>query len=673
MRITAGLFAVAALGCLATLPLEAQFIRGQVVDSTSGAPVKAGFVILRSVSGTELQRTLTTRDGRFTIQPPGAGVYRLRSERIGYGAWDSPTIRIVPGDTLDFVLRVSALPIILSTITVEEETPCQIRATDREDTGILWEEVRKALVAASWSAAQGLFRHELQSYRRTLDRSRRRVSQEEVSLTSGYYRSPFASRSADSLALQGYVVNENDGEWIWYYAPDATVLRDETFQSTHCFSIVRDTRDGIPLVGLAFVPIPTRQLPDVEGTLWMEEESSALSRLEFRYTGLENVPEDDRIGGTVEFLAMPSGAWIVHRWQIRTPRLVPRQLRGLYVTRTEAVIRGFSDVGGEVVRIQGQDGSTVYTSPNVVRVTGVVFDSTRRKPLRGAAVSIEGTPYSAVTAPNGTFDIAALVNGEYGITFTHPGGDYLGYVPEQDTVNLTPRDSEIEHLELPSVESILHQRCPATTSQNTRALVGTVRDEAGRVVGKGVGVTVSWQRFDMSTGGGSLSIRDRGEQVFTDDKGRYISCGLPLENTITVRVEGGEGTGDAARLRFRPGIVEVAKRATDTSPYVAYGWEERIWPLDLQAVAPPRNVVFIGVVTDITTTATIDGVVVVLNGAAVAVTDDDGQFNVIRRLVENESNKISIRHPGYQPFEREVTLAPGQDEIRLTLSLRPAG
>ena len=671
MRITAGLFAVAALGSLAARPLEAQVIRGQVVDSTSGAPVKAGFVILRSVSGTELQRTLTTRDGRFTIQPPGAGVYRLRSERIGYGAWDSPTIRIVPGDTLDFVLRVSALPIILSTITVVEDTPCQIRATEGEDTGILWEEVRKALVAASWSAAQGLFRHELQSYRRMLDRSRRRVSQEEVSLSSGYYRSPFTSRSPDSLALQGYVVDENGGQWRWYYAPDANVLRDQTFQNTHCFSIVRDTRDGIPLVGLAFVPIPTRQLPDVEGTLWLEEESSALSRLEFRYTGLEDVPEDDRIGGTVEFLAMPSGAWIVHRWQIRTPRLAPRESRGLYVTRTEAVIRGFSDLGGEVVRIHGQDGSIVYTSPNVVRVTGMVFDSTRGKPLSGAAVSIEGTPYTGVTAANGTFDIAALVNGEYGITFTHPWGDSLGYVPEHRWAKLTPRETVFVQLALPSVESILRQRCPATTSQNTRALVGTVRDEAGRVVGRGVGVTVSWQRFNMSEGGGPLTIRDRGEQVFTDDKGRYIFCGLPLETTITVRVERYEGTSDAARVRFLPGIVEVAKRATDTSPYDVYGWEERIWPLDLQAVAPPRNVVVSGVVRDITTTATIDGVVIVLNGVTVAVTDDDGQFNLIRRLVKNEPNRISIQHPGYQPFEREVALAPGQDEIHLTLSLRP--
>jgi len=55
----------------------------------------------------------------------------------------------------------------------------------------------------------------------------------------------------------------------------------------------------------------------------------------------------------------------------------------------------------------------------------------------------------------------------------------------------------------------------------------------------------------------------------------------------------------------------------------------------------------------------------------VAVTDAAGQFDVNISLIENQPNRISIRHPGYQPFEREVTLARGQDEIRLTLSLRP--
>lgn len=671
MRLNTG-FLVAALTGTVVQPLGAQFIRGQVVDSTSGSPVVAGFVILQSVEGTELRRTLTTREGRFTIQPPGPGVYRLRSERIGYEAWDSPTIRLAPRDTLDFVLRVTALPIILSTIIVEENTTCQIRAAEGVNTAVVWEEVRKALVAASWSATQGFYRHELHRYRRTLDRSRRRVSKEEVSLSSGYYRSPFSSRSPDSLALQGYVVDQNKGEWRWYYAPDANVLLDDSFQRTHCFTIVRDERDGIPYVGLAFAPIPGRRISDVEGTLWLHEETSALSRLDFRYTGLEDVPEDDRIGGTVEFLAMPSGAWIVHRWQIRTPRLAARQTRDLFVTRTQVALRGFNDVGGEIVRIHAQDGSTVYTSPNVVRVSGMVFDSTRDRPLEGATVSITGTPYTGITARNGTFNIPALLDGEYGVAFSHPWADSLGYLPEQYAATLAPGDSIFMQLALPSVEGIVRRRCTDSPgSASTRVLVGTVRGTDGRPVGRGVRVSVTWQRITFSQSAGPLSIRERGQRIFTDEEGRYIVCDLPLERPISIVVETGDGTKLVARVRFQPGIVEVAEAPGDVSPYTAYGWEERIWPLDLHVAAPPRIVAFRGEVRDITTRELLQAVPIVLNGVAVAVTDAAGQFDVNISLIENQPNRISIRHPGYQPFEREVTLARGQDEIRLTLSLRP--
>ena len=672
MRLKPGLTALVLLATAAVHPLNAQVIRGQVVDSTTGSAVSSGFVILKSVAGAELQRTLTTTDGRFTILPPGPGLYRLRSERIGYEAWESPVIRLQPRAALDFVLRVTALPVMLSAITVEEDTPCQVRADEGENTSVLWEEVRKALVAASWSAAQGLFRHQLLGYRRELDLSRRRVSDEEVSLSSGYSNSPFSSLSPDSLAEHGYVVDRSGGQWRWYYAPDANVLLDESFQSTHCFSIVRESRGDTPYVGLAFTPIPNRNVTDVEGTLWLLEESSALSELHYRYTGLTDVPADDRIGGTVEFLAMPSGAWIVHRWQIRTPRLVPREIRGLYTRRTELTLRGFQDVGGEVILIEGQDGSTVYTSPNVVHVAGMVFDSTRGKPLRDAVVTLEGTPYTGVTTRSGTFQIVALLEGEYGITFTHPWADSLGFVSQAKLLGeLSPGDSISVSLALPTVQGILRQRCPAMAeSENRRVLVGTVRDAAGQPVGRGVGVTVTWQRITMTTSDSPISVRNMGERVVTDDEGRYIVCGLPLNLTITVEAESGDGGSVMTRLRFYPGIIEVAKFPTDNSPYDAYGWEERIWPLNLQVVSPPRKVVFSGQVRDATTDQPLDAVPVTLSGVIVAITDDDGRFSVIRSLVDNQANEVSIRHPGFEPFQSKVTLTPGEDEISLTILLR---
>ena len=168
-----------------------------------------------------------------------------------------------------------------------------------------------------------------------------------------------------------------------------------------------------------------------------------------------------------------------------------------------------------------------------------------------------------------------------------------------------------------------------------------------------------------------MQIRSRGARVFTDDEGRYIVCGLPLERPIDLLVETENGEEGSARVRFQLGIIEVAEFADDVTPYVGYAWEERIWPLDLHIDAAPRTVAFHGTVRDITTSEPLDAVAVVLNGVAIAVTDDQGQFTVAVSLLENQANRISILHAGYQPFHREVTLAHGQTEISLTLSMRP--
>ena len=73
------------------------------------------------------------------------------------------------------------------------------------------------------------------------------------------------------------------------------------------------------LVGLAFEPTGEGKRVDLEGTLWLDEETAELSRLDFDYTGLPPSMGRVEAGGRVEFDRLPTGEWIVPRWSIRMP------------------------------------------------------------------------------------------------------------------------------------------------------------------------------------------------------------------------------------------------------------------------------------------------------------------------------------------------------------------
>ena len=139
------------------------------------------------------------------------------------------------------------------------------------------------------------------------------------------------------------------------------MLQDSTVLASHCFGLVRRSQDGTQQVGLSFEPEPRRRLPDVYGVLWLDEGSAELRALEFSYTQVPEGVSDERIGGTVEFLRLPSGAWIIRRWELRMPRLVAQTFTPpVGPTQRRVVVRGFRDGGGEVLEIRALDGRLVY-------------------------------------------------------------------------------------------------------------------------------------------------------------------------------------------------------------------------------------------------------------------------------------------------------------------------
>jgi hypothetical protein len=105
---------------------------------------------------------------------------------------------------------------------------------------------------------------------------------------------------------------------------------------------------------------------DIEGTLWLDRASSELRELDFRYT---NLPEDfahTKAGGTVQFLRLSTGSWLVGSWQLRMPRGT-REL----VANYSGGIRGREEYRTMVTGLQFTGGAVTA----VTRGTEVLFSS----------------------------------------------------------------------------------------------------------------------------------------------------------------------------------------------------------------------------------------------------------------------------------------------------------
>ena len=297
--------------------LSAQAIRGRLLDVRMGEPVPGALIILVDANGTELTSTVTSAQGTYHVRAPGAGVFRLRAERIGFEASLSGDVAILEGETVTEQLTASSSAIVLPVLAVESESECRVRPEEGYATYVLWEEARKALEITERTAADHRF--DGVTYQRHVNLWGEALEQGDVQFVSYAGRHPFRSVSIEELEEHGYARVADEG--TYFYGPDAEVLLSDSFLDSHCFRY-RPGGDELA-VGLAFEPLHfDRDRVDVEGVLWIDRESSRLRTLEFTYTGIDP-PSHLGTGpgpyGQVVFDQLPGGGWIVREWWIRTP------------------------------------------------------------------------------------------------------------------------------------------------------------------------------------------------------------------------------------------------------------------------------------------------------------------------------------------------------------------
>lgn len=308
---------VSALLALSLTSASAQTVRGTVMDSLTGVPVRDALVVLIDDAGAPRARALSLDAGAYAIVAPAPGRYAIRTKRIGYRAVESPLFDIADGEVKIHDVLAPMARVTLPSVTVHAQRQCVVRPGDGVPAFHLWEEVRTALYQTALAERGELFQTTARRWARELDTLARFVRSDSSWMLSGLAQRPFASVPAEHLDRVGFI--EQKGQDAWYfYAPDAEVLLSEVFLRGHCFRVV-EGRDG--LVGLAFEPAKKRKVADIHGVLWLDSATAELRHLDFGYTKLPWSVPTSRVGGRVEFEQLASGLWIVRRWYVRAPRM----------------------------------------------------------------------------------------------------------------------------------------------------------------------------------------------------------------------------------------------------------------------------------------------------------------------------------------------------------------
>lgn len=559
------------LPALSTTRAGAQAVRGTTIG-LGGDPTPGVVVLLVDSTGATVRRALSGDGGVFTIAAPGPGSYALQTLRLGYRPVHVPLPGLAAGR--DTVLRVvlEPVPLALARVVVRARRSCGGTGDDAR-TAELWTAVRTALESQSLTAAEGRYVMRTMMRNAWLDTRGRETSRDAPRFREGPAVQPFTSLPPDSLARVGYVADDRgavdwrgvaergSGDDIVFRGPDAAVLLSDRFARDHCFHVVASPDSAQREVGLAFEPARrTGDATDVRGTLWVDRLSSELRRIAFTYDALPAGIGDD-LGGTVEYLVLPGGGWILRRWAIRMPTLsrggvsVPDGRGGRTRTEWRLSRAGTQVASGEVVEVR-RAGQVVWTARDH-HVAFVVadppgFEARAARVRVGLLDAVGAAPRLLDPDARGRYTVDSLLpSADVRVLLWNLLADSLAIAP--DTVPLVPAgrgDSSVTTLHARDVRGVALRLCGREARDTlSRAIVGVVRREGGGPMA-GVLVQASFLGRVREVSPGRLVARSERRSVRTDAAGRFLVCDVAAEKPVTLFARAGSVQGDPATVRI---------------------------------------------------------------------------------------------------------------------------
>ena len=338
----------------------AQTVSGRLVDGLARVPIDRAFIVLLDESDSELERVLTDALGQFSVSAPREGTYQLRSERSGFRTGMSDRFVLVADQNHSIEMLVNPVVVRLDTLTVSGDSRrCRVVGEQGMETATVWEEARKALTGVAWGESREVLTYEIRYFNRIFEENGRLNHEQSATIRRARVM-PFTNPDANRLHERGFAIERGEVEdSSEYYAPDAEVFFSEAFLQHHCFKLERDD-DFEGQVGLVFEPTRGRDVPDVEGTLWLDEETAELRRLEIRYTDLRSHLRRRHARAEVDFARLENGSWFVQHWLIHMPIVrIDRPAVGGPTRRNEQLY-GFKEEGSEVLRVLGRGHEVLF-------------------------------------------------------------------------------------------------------------------------------------------------------------------------------------------------------------------------------------------------------------------------------------------------------------------------
>ena len=529
----------------ASATAHAQVVRGTVTERVSGQRLSGVVVSVASATDSSgpggIRHALTSVTGEFAITIPGAGSYVLSAKRIGVARFSTPVFEMRSGESRRFEVVLERFEQRLPNVAVSATNLCLPRRDQLKTFVALWDEARTALIASELSVEDMRITGWLSQYQRSLDPASLRILQDQRSVAEGVYDRPTRSISGDSLAKVGYW-RKQDADTMVFYGPDAEALLSDAFQSGHCFEVVQGRGDHRGLMGLSFRPRQNRVMGGINGTIWLDGSNFELRFVEFRYTNLITIPRSPHLGGEVHFIRHETGAWFVRRWFIRMPLFptIRPAIGGAGFARSapRPTVHRIIEQGGGLFTPQLR----TWEKPGFIE--GVIMDSTGRRPLREAMVSLSGTPYSTEVDAEGRFRFDSNPTGANTLLASHRDYADLGQLAASDPLNVVASETYQSRMRAVTTAELLNSLCEAKPVDPKRATLRVVvlHSDNGTAV-SGVSLALQWEkptRVDIRAAESFPAV-----QTMTDESGAATFCGVPAGESLELLLLRSDDLADA--------------------------------------------------------------------------------------------------------------------------------
>lgn len=628
------LFAILGLGIPPSTVLG-QRIRVAVVDR-SDAPIPGVLVQLVDSAGNAAARALSDERGELMLVPPRAGLYRLRTLRIGYRPLLSEPIALSPtGPSVTRRMALEGVPMRLDAVRVSGDRLCGV-ADSAAVAFTLWDQARTALAAAELSAANhGIFATTV-AYSRTLDPDGRRVRSHDATISTGYVTQPWRALAPDSVHRAGYLAQLPDGATM-YHAPGLETLGSAQFVADHCFRFIGANSQGT-VSGVAFEPTSERRgLTEIRGTVWLDRATTELRTIEFQYQN--TLPDAEPASGQMQFVHLRNGMWVVSHWSIRVP-VTERRVRSQTFGGADTRVIEINITGGDLVLVR-RGSDTLWSRPPLV-LAGSVRDSLSNRPVANARVRLAGTSLSELTNSGGRFAISGVLPGEYTLDVRTPSLDSVNVI-HRSSLMFTDTNAQVQ-IRVPNAGIVANALCGTSPRSNRGIIIGDVVVEGDSTSGAKPGavsrqatVSAIW-RVPNGAGQSEHWLDTR-----TNDSGAFRLCNVPVNTPIVLQAIAPQTRGRTLLPLTIPPNGRFIRA-----------------PLRLQRESnAPGMAVFTGLVVADSTRRPVAGAEVKLPGLGVsATTNEDGTF----RLNEVPAGKqqVLVRHIGHGALTTTIEFPAGQ-------------